>query len=200
MKNKLSIIDVLEAAREAQRVTQAELANRAGTSRVNVGRIEAGFDPRLSTVYELARALGLELTLVPKSLSGEVQAFLRSGGRTLGQPAGASAPLSVVDLAAVVSARPRLKTDLTIMARQVAPQGKRMATQQACDDMEGQRLPLSDHASWMAESSRVGIPATPLNLTLRSGKPVISASAALALGLNLQPKTDKDTSNISGRK
>jgi transcriptional regulator with XRE-family HTH domain len=83
MKNRLSIIDVLETARVAQGVTQADLAYRAGTSRVTVGRIEAGFDPKLSTVYELARSLGLELTLVPKSLAGEVQAFLRSGGRSL---------------------------------------------------------------------------------------------------------------------
>lgn len=106
MKNKLIIIDALEAARESAGLTQAELAQKAGTSRVTVGRIEAGFDPKLSTVYELARALGLELTLVPKSLAGEVQAFLRSGGRALAQPVGASAPPSVVDLAAVARERP----------------------------------------------------------------------------------------------
>jgi transcriptional regulator with XRE-family HTH domain len=104
MKNRLSIIDALEAARSARKMTQAELASRSGTSRVTVGRIEAGFDPKLSTVYEMARALGLELTLVPKSLAGEVQAFLRSGGRSLAQPVGASAPPSVVDLAAVATA------------------------------------------------------------------------------------------------
>ncbi|MEY2621821.1 MAG: hypothetical protein RIT26_1641 [Pseudomonadota bacterium] len=105
MKNKLIIIDALETARESAGLTQAELAQKAGTSRVTVGRIEAGFDPKLSTVYELARALGLELTLVPKSLAGEVQAFLRSGGRALAQPVGASAPPSVVDLAAVARGR-----------------------------------------------------------------------------------------------
>lgn len=99
MQNRLNIIDALEAARKAQGLTQAELATRSGTTRVTVGRIESGHDPKLSTVYEMARALGLELMLVPKSLTGEVQSFLRSGGRSLAQPVGASAPPSVVDLA-----------------------------------------------------------------------------------------------------
>lgn len=99
MNNRLSIIEVLEQSRKTQGLTQDELAKRAGTSRITVGRVEAGFDPKLSTVYEMARALGLELTLVPKALAGEVQAFLRSGGRSLAQPQGASAPPSVVELA-----------------------------------------------------------------------------------------------------
>jgi len=99
MQNRLNIIDALEAARKAQGLTQSELATRSGTTRVTVWRIESGHDPKLSTVYEMARALGLELMLVPKSLTGEVQSFLRSGGRSLAQPVGASAPPSVVDLA-----------------------------------------------------------------------------------------------------
>jgi len=110
MNNRLSIIEVLEQSRKTQGLTQDELAKRAGTSRITVGRVEAGFDPKLSTVYEMARALGLELTLVPKALAGEVQAFLRSGGRSLAQPQGASAPPSVVELAgkatSVATARP----------------------------------------------------------------------------------------------
>src|SRR5574343_209081 len=79
MTNRLNIVEVLEQSRKTQGLTQDDLAKRAGTSRITVGRVEAGFDPKLSTVYEMARALGLELTLVPKALAGEVQAFLRSG-------------------------------------------------------------------------------------------------------------------------
>lgn len=67
MTNRLSIIDTLESARKAQGLTQEELAQRAGTSRVTVGRVESGFDPKLATVYELARALGLELVRCQKS-------------------------------------------------------------------------------------------------------------------------------------
>lgn len=95
----LSIVDSLAASRKAQRLSQQELADRAGTSRMTVVRVEAAQDPRLSTVYELARALGLELMLVPKSLSEEVQSFVRSGGKMLGQPMGASAPPSLASLA-----------------------------------------------------------------------------------------------------
>jgi predicted transcriptional regulator len=95
----LSIVDSLSASRKAQRLSQQDLADRAGTSRMTVVRVEAAQDPRLSTVYELARALGLELMLVPKSLSEEVQSFVRSGGKMLGQPIGASAPPSVASIA-----------------------------------------------------------------------------------------------------
>ena len=36
--------------------------------------------------------MGMELMLVPRALRPEVEGFLRSGGRVLGQPAGAGAP------------------------------------------------------------------------------------------------------------
>lgn len=188
MKNKLSIIEVLESVRETQGMTQAELARKAGTSRVTVGRIEAGFDPKLSTLYELARALGLELTLVPKSLAGEVQAFLRSGGRSLAQPAGASAPPSVVDLAAVKTARPRPNTDLTTKARQV-PQKVPHATGGP------QPSTSSNQASLQAGNSAVNRSVKPLNPAPLTGKPMISESAARALGLNPPRKTGKDNPN-----
>ncbi|HSW20176.1 MAG TPA: helix-turn-helix transcriptional regulator [Ramlibacter sp.] len=96
-----SIIDELQATRKAAGLTQATLAERSGVSRMTVSRVEAGDDPRLSTVLELARALGMELMLVPKALRPAAEDFLRSGGRLLGQPPGAGAPKSVVDLLAV---------------------------------------------------------------------------------------------------
>lgn len=98
MINEAIIIKELEAARKAALLTQGELAQRAGVSRMTVSRIEAGMDPRLSTLLELARAMGMEVMLVPRALRPEVEGFLRSGGRMLGQPAGAGAPKSLVDL------------------------------------------------------------------------------------------------------
>ncbi|MCV0437945.1 MAG: helix-turn-helix domain-containing protein [Hydrogenophaga sp.] len=94
----MSIVQDIESARKAASLTQEGLAQRAGVSRMTVSRIEAGMDPRLSTLQELARAMGMELMLVPRALRPEVEGFLRSGGRVLGQPAGAGAPRSLVDL------------------------------------------------------------------------------------------------------
>jgi len=89
----------LMLARKAHRLTQEALASRAGVSRMTVQRLEAGaIDPRLSSVMELARAMGMELMLVPAALSQEVESFLRSGGRLLSLPAGTDAPPSIIDV------------------------------------------------------------------------------------------------------
>ena len=93
------ITDELIAARKALDLTQAELAKRAGLSRMTVQRTEAGdIDPRLSTLLEMARVLGMGLMMVPNDLRPELEAFLRSGGRFIGQAAGAGAPHSVVEV------------------------------------------------------------------------------------------------------
>ncbi len=94
----MSFIAPLIAARKAAGLTQAELADQAGLSRMTVQKVESGaFDPRLSTVLEAARALGLEPMLVPAGLRQEVEAFLRSGGKYLAQPSGIAAPPSIVE-------------------------------------------------------------------------------------------------------
>ena len=94
----MSIIDDLVRIRKVSQRTQEDLARAAGLTRMSINRAEAGtVDPKLSSVVEMARALGMELMLVPSELQAEVAAFLQSGGRVLGQPAGASAPPSIVD-------------------------------------------------------------------------------------------------------
>lgn len=159
MSNRNSIVEALERARAARGWTQEELAARAGTSRMTVGRIEAGFDPKLATVYELARALGLELALVPKELASEVQAFIRSGGRVLGQPSGAAAPPSVVELAAVgKGSASSLRAMLSVTPKPSA------------DNLRAALPPATSPApgSWASRSS--------------TGKPSMSDSAAAKLG------------------
>jgi DNA-binding XRE family transcriptional regulator len=93
-----NLLKELTAARGASGFTQDELAKRAGVTRMTVQRMEAqSIDPRLATVEVLARALGLELMLVPRILRTELEHFVQSGGKCLGQPPGVGAPLSIVD-------------------------------------------------------------------------------------------------------
>ena len=92
------LIPTLSAARKAHQMTQAQLAESAGLSRMTVQRTEGGdLDPRYSTLAEMARVLGMELIAVPAELSPALQAFIQSGGKFLGQPSGADAPPSVVE-------------------------------------------------------------------------------------------------------
>lgn len=98
--NMTSLIDELQGVRTQLGMTQADLAHAAGVNRMTVSRIEAGYDPRLSTLNELIRALGMDVLLVPKSLKQEVKGFIQSGGRVIGQTPGIDAPKSVVELLA----------------------------------------------------------------------------------------------------
>lgn len=94
----MNIVEMLATSRKAARLSQQELAQAAGLTRLTVQRTESGVvDPRLSTVQEMAQALGLTLMLVPHSVRSEVEAFVQSGGRVLAQPSGAGAPPSVVE-------------------------------------------------------------------------------------------------------
>lgn len=111
-----NILDELQNARKATALTHQMLAQRAGVSRMTVQRTEAGkIDPRLSTLLVLARTLGMDLMLVPKSLRPELEDFVRSGGRFLGQPSGIGAPPSLVDelLQPDVPAKKRLPSKLS---------------------------------------------------------------------------------------
>lgn len=90
------LIEELEAARKAAGMSQEQLATSAGLSRMTVQRTEAGqIDPRLSSVAAIAKTLGMDVMLVPTALRPELESFVRSGGRFLGQPAGSGAPLSI---------------------------------------------------------------------------------------------------------
>ncbi len=68
------IVGALKAAREEKGLSQRELSARAGVPQAHISKIEnAAVDLKLSSLVELARVLGLELMLVPRSLVPAVQ-------------------------------------------------------------------------------------------------------------------------------
>jgi len=88
----------LSRARRASGLTQSDLAEKSGLSRMAVQKAESGAtDPRLSTLEVMARAMGMELMLVPTAIRQDLEHFIQSGGRVLSQQPGVSAPVSVVD-------------------------------------------------------------------------------------------------------
>ena len=71
------LVSALAQARKSQRLTQADLAAKAGLSRMTVQRLESnGLDPRLSTLHEMARVLGYQLIAVPVALVPDVEKVL----------------------------------------------------------------------------------------------------------------------------
>jgi transcriptional regulator with XRE-family HTH domain len=66
----------LAEARNRAGLTQLEFAERLGVLQSRVSRIEHQANPRLDTVQSYARALGLELVLVPRKQLGRVRAML----------------------------------------------------------------------------------------------------------------------------
>ena len=70
----------LKAARQAKGLSQQVLAKLVGLPQSHISKIENGFvDIRLSSLIELARALDLEVTLVPRKTLPAVQSIVRSG-------------------------------------------------------------------------------------------------------------------------
>ena len=73
----------LKAARERKGLSQRALAAKLGIRQSYVSRIEnAGVDPTASSLTEIARALDLELVLIPRQLVPAVQALQRQNQPT----------------------------------------------------------------------------------------------------------------------
>jgi transcriptional regulator with XRE-family HTH domain len=73
------ISGTIKAAREAKGLSQRALAKLAGLPQSHISKIEnAGVDLRISSLAEIARALDLELTLVPRKTVPVVKSIVRS--------------------------------------------------------------------------------------------------------------------------
>lgn len=73
------LIRTLTAARGRAGVSQREVGKRAGVPQSHISKIENGLvDPQVTTLVELGRALGLELTWVPRKAIPAVTAIVRA--------------------------------------------------------------------------------------------------------------------------
>ena len=73
------IARTLRKAREAKGLSQRELGRKAGVPQGHISKIENGaVDLRLSSLVALARALDLELALVPRKSLPAVKSLVRS--------------------------------------------------------------------------------------------------------------------------
>lgn len=77
------ITGTLRTARQNKQLSQRELSDKVGLPQSHISRIEnATVDLKLSSLSELARALELELVLVPKKALPAVQSLIRTSGES----------------------------------------------------------------------------------------------------------------------
>jgi len=90
LKNDIrqALFGTLREARLKRHLTQKELASKLGVRQRQISDLERGaMDPRLSTVENVARALDLELMLIPRHLITAVQGLHRaSSGSSTNRP------------------------------------------------------------------------------------------------------------------
>ena len=82
------IAQQLKKSRENLGLSQRELSTRAGVPQSHISKIESGnVDLRLSSLVAIARALELELALIPRKYVSAVNSIVGSvGSETSGQP------------------------------------------------------------------------------------------------------------------
>jgi len=67
LKPRYEVISDIIKARVEQNITQEELAQRVGTQKSNISRLESGnYNPSLSFLEKVARGLGKEIHVVIK--------------------------------------------------------------------------------------------------------------------------------------
>jgi transcriptional regulator with XRE-family HTH domain len=74
-----ALLEQLRAARLAQGLSQRQLGERIGLPQSNIARLESGgTDPSLSKIIELARALDLDLQLIPRTALPAIRGAMRA--------------------------------------------------------------------------------------------------------------------------
>src|SRR5215831_1754209 len=74
------LAEILREARQRQGLSQRAVSALSGVPQGHISKIESGaIDLRLSSLIELARALDLEVTLVPRNAVPAVKSIVRAG-------------------------------------------------------------------------------------------------------------------------
>jgi transcriptional regulator with XRE-family HTH domain len=82
-----ALFDILREARLNRHLSQQEVARKLGLRQRQISDLErASMDPRLSTVQNVARALDLELLLVPRHLIPAIEGLQRVGTESTNRP------------------------------------------------------------------------------------------------------------------
>jgi transcriptional regulator with XRE-family HTH domain len=93
----------LAEARNRAGLTQLEMARKLGVAQSRISRIEHQANPRMDTVQSYARALGLEIVLVPRKQLSRVLAMLCDEPARLDDEGGSWRFPSLADLIAEAS-------------------------------------------------------------------------------------------------
>ncbi len=88
MSDTTELAEQIAAMRKQKGLTQQALAEKLGMKQSQISELEAGKrNVRVGTLMEIARAVGLELVMVPRPLLPAVSYVLRSGeGKEKDQP------------------------------------------------------------------------------------------------------------------
>jgi transcriptional regulator with XRE-family HTH domain len=112
------IATILRDARHKKNLSQRDLSGVSGVPQGHISKIEKGaVDLRLSSLVELARALDLELALVPRSAVPAVQSIIRSAASASGDK---QARLALKDLTRFEETIARNRSDLPFTSEELA--------------------------------------------------------------------------------
>ncbi len=126
----------LKAAREARSLSQRELSQLAGVPQGHISKIENGnVDLRVSSLIELSRALGLELTLVPRNTLAAVNTIVLGSVR--------SARKSIESALPVQKELKRIQNTITHLVRENPTNTQLAQIQSQAEDLQRLRVPGS---------------------------------------------------------
>ena len=131
------IANKLKAEREARGLSQRALSKLAGVPQGHISKIESGtVDLRLSSLIELARVLGLELTLVPRKALPAVKSIIKGSMHP-------SKKIQNNDLSTIKELK-RIQSEISGLTRQ-HPSVKELAQiQRQAKDIQRFRVPKSE--------------------------------------------------------